>query len=211
MADSADYSASGGQNTVDVANRPSTFCEQINYATGNPELDAMYNAAWSLDNGTDGRVDRERARQLYRDAAQRGHRASQYNYAVMLHRGQGGPVDNPASVYWHQQAANQDDYLATISLAGAYADGWPGVERNYAKALQYSLIAEKCEKGDMTNNIGVIYARGGWGVERDLGTARIWFRKAEVRGSRHASRNLGTIEDGLDNSEILLWDDIGPP
>jgi hypothetical protein len=190
---------------------PNTFCNQAIQPSGNDELDGMYMAAWNLDHGIGGRIDLQTARGLYRDAAERGHRASQYNFAVMLHRGRGGPVDNPSAVHWFRQAANQEDYLAILNLAAAYSDGWPGVGRDYSKALEYYLVAERCERGNVTNNIGVIYSLGGDGVERDLARAQTWFRKAEAKGSRHAAQNLATIRDGFDpGPERVWWDELGP-
>ena len=48
-----------------------------------------------------------RARTLFRQAAEQGYTAAQYNLAVAYERGLGGPVDHVAAYAWYDLAAHR--------------------------------------------------------------------------------------------------------
>ena len=80
------------------------------------------------------RGDYAAARSLYDTAARAGDRLAQYNLAMMLVRGEGGPADTVAGVEWLTKSAEAGMAQAQYNLGLLYESG-VGVPRSLATAL----------------------------------------------------------------------------
>lgn len=86
--------------------------------------------------------------------------------------------------------------LATFNLhAGELEQGFQAFSAgNYEKALRLWLpIAEK-DNDKAQYNLGLLYAKG-LGVEKNLKTAFIWYKRAAANGNTDAMYNLGLMYD----------------
>lgn len=93
----------------------------------------------------------------------------------------------------YRAKAEAGDASAMNSLGCAYHNA-DGVERDYARAMQwYKQAAEKGEPYAMCN-IAVLY-RYGKGVEKDLETAFRWYLKAAKLGHAAAEESIGIFYD----------------
>ena len=86
--------------------------------------------------------------------------------------------------------------LATLNLqAGELEDGFQAFTAgNYEQALRLWLpIAEK-DNDKAQYNLGLLYSKG-LGVEKNLKTAFIWYKRAAANGNTDAMYNLGLMYD----------------
>ncbi|MEY8684836.1 tetratricopeptide repeat protein [Bacteroides sp. AN502(2024)] len=105
------------------------------------------------------------------------------------------------AVKWYEKAANAGDALGAHCLGLAYHKG-EGVAQDHKKAIYWYEKAVDGEKlSASANNIAMIYAKGGVGVERNLILAFQWFRRAADLGDRNAQYTLGLWY--LDGSDKL--------
>ena len=73
-------------------------------------------------------------------------------------------------------------------------------DRNRIKARAwYKKAAEKGNAGAM-NNLGVLYAKGGYGLKQDYSTALMWYQKAANKGHADAMNNFGLL---YHNSKVV--------
>lgn len=86
-------------------------------------------------------VDKHRAAECYKVAAERGLDWGMYNYATLLALGEGVPLDRATALDWFRKAAAQGNAKATNYVGSFYEDGWV-VERDMAAAaLCYARAA----------------------------------------------------------------------
>ena len=93
------------------------------------------NASEAADRG-----DYATAIRLWRQLAEHGHGASQYNLGEMYYAGKGVPRDYGAAVKWYQRAAEQGIPAAQLDVGVAYALG-RGVPQDLEKAYMWLSIA----------------------------------------------------------------------
>ena len=89
--------------------------------------------------------------------------------------------------------AEAGDASAQNSLGCAYHNA-DGVERDYAKAMEWYLKAAAQGEKYAESNIGILY-RYGCGREKDLKTALTWFLKAAEHGLASAQETVGIFYD----------------
>lgn len=84
-------------------------------------------------------------------------------------------------------------FISSIILATELEDGFQAFTAgNYEQALRLWLpIAEK-ENADAQYNLGILYMKG-LGVEKNIKTAFIWYKRASANGHTDAMFNLGTM------------------
>jgi hypothetical protein len=90
-------------------------------------------------------VDKARAVECYRVAAERGLDWAMYNYATLLALGQGVAEDKVAALDWFQKAAKLGNAKAINFVGSFHEDGWV-VARDLTKAAR--LYARAAEGGD---------------------------------------------------------------
>ena len=129
-----------------------------------------YDLGWGV------RVDKARAAECYRVAAEQGLDWAMYNYATLLALGEGVAEDKVAALGWFERAAKMGNAKAINFVGSFHEDGWV-VARDLAKAAK--LYARAAAGGDfrgMFNHARMLGAKGrteealGW-IERAGATA----------------------------------------
>ena len=135
--------------------------------------------------------DYETAYAEFREAAVKGHAASQYYLGMMYRRAQGVEKDHAKAARWYREAAEQGHVLAQYWLAVMY-HRVQGAERDYAEAMRWYRNA--AEQGNVRAELwlGVMYERG-QGVDQDHAEAARWYHKAADKGQAVAQHNLGRL------------------
>jgi TPR repeat protein len=90
-------------------------------------------------------VDKPRAAECFRVAAERGLDWGMYNYATLLALGEGVAEDRPAALAWLRKAAALGNAKAINFVGSFHEDGWV-VERDLALAAEH--YARAAEGGD---------------------------------------------------------------
>lgn len=165
-------------------------------AAHNGHLDAMH--AWGLlyFRGQYGyRQDMPRAREVFKEAAYRGHRGAQYDYAWMCKYGIGGDRDLKEAIDYFEKAAIQGHALCRAELAQLYQE--PDC-RNYQKAFEWAEKAALAgdRKGEFI--LGNLYFFGR-GCKSDLDKAVIYYQKAFKHGLFQAKFMLDKVKSFTDN------------
>lgn len=139
----------------------------------------MVGRCYDLGWGT--RVDKARAAECYRIAAERGLDWAMYNYATLLTLGDGVAEDKAAALALLEKVAAMGTGLASakaINFVGSFAeDGW-ACERDVARAAD--CYREAAEGGDFRGCFN--YARM-LGAAGDVATALEWLRRAGALGN----------------------------
>lgn len=146
----------------------------------------------------------------FRNAAEQGHAEAQVMYGECMDLAGNGKE----AVKWYLKAAEQGalGFREQEKLAKMYAEG-RGVEKNWIEAVKWYRkavedIEKKCEEWRQGSKerillpwcpcepacaIGDIYAKGGWGVEKDETEAFIWYHKAAENGNSDAMLTLAEM------------------
>lgn len=98
---------------------------------------AQYWIAVRLATGEGVRRNPRMAVKWYRKAARRGLAEAKYNLGIMYHEGDGVVRNGQRARYWIKRAAEQEDALAIMLLADAYATGELGFRINDRKAAYW--------------------------------------------------------------------------
>lgn len=103
--------------------------------------------------------------------------------------GKGVPQNYGRAFELFEQAAKHEDRIAFFELGRLYEKG-DAVAQDGQKAMHYYLRASDLGyvRGDYY--IARLYERGGGGIDRDLETARKYYRKALDRGMERAEEDL---------------------
>ena len=138
-------------------------------------------------NGDGVSVDKAKAAELYRRAADMGESDAQYDLAFMLDSGEGVPADHEEAERYFRMAADQGDSDACLCMGGILFE-----KGQYKDAEDYFLTSAL--KGDVKAeyNIGLLYMGDYLGAS-DLGKAKEWFCSAADKGFALAQTMLGTI------------------
>src|SRR5215831_3351452 len=91
-----------------------------------------------------------------------------------------------------QAGADHGDRTSMSNLGASYANGFFGVEQDYAKAREWYEKAAAEDDWSAMTNLGLLYANG-WGVAQDYVKAREWFEKAADKDNEAAMHDLGTL------------------
>jgi len=126
-------------------------------------------------------VDKARAAQCYRIAAERGLDCAMYNYATLLALGEGVAEDKPAALALLETVAGMDSGLAgakAINFVGSFAeDGW-ACERDLVRAAEcYARAAEGGDFRGCFNHARML------GVAGDVDAALVWLKHAGALGN----------------------------
>ena len=143
---------------------------------------AEYLCAILLEEGLGVRQNTQKARDLYKRAADYGLAAAKFALAVMAHDDTAGPLQYTAEqVAWCRQAAEQEGFLrAYRDLGRMYFDG-NGVERDFAEAAKWYGLA--AEHGDMEAQCALARMFDcGYGVPADPAQCANWCLKAAEQG-----------------------------
>lgn len=126
-----------GADTSDTSNEKILSDLKRLAEQGNAE--GQYQIAYRYDFGSMGiPKNQQKARSLYKAAANQNHIKAAYNLACCYRNGEGGPVDGPAAIQYFLQAASAGHVKAMTNLGCIYINGTlPGVDRDLDKAVQW--------------------------------------------------------------------------
>jgi TPR repeat protein len=128
------------------------------------------------------------------NAAKRGDVEAQFEVASAYQLGHLLPRNMLASIFWFQEAANQNHVLSLLSLVVIYS-AESDDNLDIKKAFNYLAKAAALNFGPAMLNLGHSYQTG-WGVEQNYKLAREWYLKAateEAGYNEKASFNLGLM------------------
>lgn len=132
----------------------------FNKAAAQGHLMALNMVGRCYDLGWGTPVDKTRAAECFRVAAERGLDWGMYNYATALTLGEGLAEDRPAALAWFEKAAGQGNAKAINYVGSFHEDGWV-VERDMAKAAGF--YAQAAAGGDfrgMFNHARMLLGQG---------------------------------------------------
>ncbi|NNA13727.1 sel1 repeat family protein [Pseudomonas lundensis] len=116
---------------------------------------------------------------LLKAAAERGHRAAQFNLGCCYDNGTGVVRDEKRAVYWYLQAAKQGFMLAEYNLAYCFDNGL-GVPQNSMEANRWYRKA--ADRGYAPAQLAIaINLEEGRGCQRSMDQAVLWYLKALSR------------------------------
>lgn len=119
------------------------------------------------------------------------------------------PTDLPAEIREMTEKAERGLVASQHSLGVLYAEGAPGVERNYEEAAKWHLRAAENGHAESQNYIGFAFDKG-VGVTQDSSKARTWYEYAAEQGHPLAQGELGLMyaegEGGpADDGKAYFW------
>ena len=126
----------------------------------NGDKKAQFYIGLLYDMGTIGMMDKFRAVEWYRKAAEQGYADAQYDMGVMFSKGEGIYKDLKEAYYWYSKAAAQGHGYALYNLGVANERGY-GVEKNITKAAQYYRLASDKNISRASYNLGNIFYQNG--------------------------------------------------
>jgi TPR repeat protein len=131
------------------------------------------------------------ARSEFRRAAQSGSRLAEFNYAMMLVNGEGGPADVDEGKKWLRKAADANMTQAQYVYGKMFDDG-EFVERDPAEAHRWFLRA--ASQGHVLAELALANQfLDGRGTPRDNAQAFIWYKKAAEGGDMTAQYVAGSF------------------
>jgi TPR repeat protein len=127
----------------------------------------------------------------FRKAAQRGNRLAEFNYAMMLLNGEGGPANVDEGKKWLRKAADANMSHAQYVYGKMYDDG-EFVGRDPAQAHQWFMKAAK--QGHVQAELALANQfLDGRGTTRDNQQAFVWYKKAAEGGDMTAQYVTGSF------------------
>ena len=137
------------------------------------------------------RKDYPAAMTLFRDAADHGDRAAQYNLGRLYSQGLGAPANPAGALLWFRKAAAQGHPGAQFELGQAYRNG-QGVPRDLAAAAGWYRKAAAQGYAGAQSHLAAMFASGE-GSPRDGAQAARLYRDAAEQGDADGAFNLGLI------------------
>lgn len=159
----ADAQAYYGQILLDgdgVARDPRAAFGWFMQAAQQQHLMALNMVGRCYDLGWGIAIDKARAAECYRVAAERGLDWAMYNYATLLALGEGVAEDKPAAFAWFERAAATGNAKAINFVGSFYEDGWV-VARDLDKAADcYARAASGGDFRGAFNHARMLAAAG---------------------------------------------------
>ncbi len=142
---------------------------------------------------------------LYESAADKGHVAAAYNYAIILQKGKHGVEKDPSKAKeLYEKAARAGNFRAAFNVARLLQRGDTGVEPNPKEAIKYYYQAMDAGYMKAAVNLGKLYKKGADGMNKDVINAITLLSKASDARSIRAMLSLAEIH--LDVSEMEYFD-----
>lgn len=150
-------------------------------------LDEVFGSALEAYRGKDYPT----ARDLWRELTDAGHELSTHNLAVLLWRGQGGPMDQAEAVDLFQTAEDLQVGPSAHALGVIHLRGL-GVPRDPAKAMQHFEAGSRLGHGPSTYNLALAHFNG-IGVRKDPALGMELMVAAAEGGLTRAEYDLATL------------------
>ncbi len=156
--------------------------------------------------GLNGRYSARIAAFWYRQAAESYSPEGLYRLGCCYRDGEGVSRNQKRWIALMHRAADAGSLKSMLVLGDQYLAGG-SVSRNWRRAVQWYCSA--AEAGDVASTflIGQIYRHGGYGVERDLNRAIVYFRIAAEQGVWQAQVELARTLLSMDpeSAEAVRW------
>lgn len=152
------------------------------------------------------RGDYAKALPAYRQAAQKGKPLAEYNYAMMLWRGEGTAVDKDNGLLWLRKAAEHHLAQAQYALGLLYENG-DHLPRSQPDATQWFLLAARQGHTAAQTSVATQYFLGR-GAPKDMVQAARWYEKAGEGGDVGAQYIVATMYekgDGQPQDLVEAW------
>ena len=171
------------------------------HAMGLNMLGRCYDLGWGVG------VDKVRAADCFRAAAELGLNWAQYNYATALALGAGVAEDKAAALDWLRKAAQQGNAKAINFIGSFHEDGWVvprdlnAAARLYARAAAgsdfrgaFNHARMLGDAGRIEEAIGWLRKAGSWGNAAFVARARAFLAASPVAAFR--VRGVQALEQG---------------
>ncbi len=162
----------------------------VEQAAADGDAAAIANLGWFYDEGHAVAVDKSRAAELYRQAADLGNAFARWRLGVMIDE-RLAPGDTDDAVLLFKQAVHQGNTNAMTSLAVMYAMG-RGVEQDFDQARMHYEMAARLGNPHAFQGLGVLYANGE-GVGQDLDEATAYWLIASQLGHEGARQRVNSL------------------
>lgn len=143
----------------------------------------------------------------FKDKAQQGHAAAQYNLALIFEEGMGSPKDLPQALKWYKRSAEQEYVRAQYKLGYLYYFGSESI-RNYDQAVQWLNRAADQNDANAIYRLGSIYSDPD-NLKYNMPLALSYFEDAARKGHRPAqlqlSHHLLTPGAQRDTVKSAIW------
>ena len=159
--------------------------EGLEYYEDDP--DSLFTLGMNLFNGEGVNPDSDKAIQLLKKSAGRGHAESQYNLGLIY----SGMHNYNEAIKFFSQAASQDHLRALVKLGNIYYKG-EGVSQDYSKAAEYYSRAALKGDSDSQYYLGFLYYSGE-GVNQDKRRAVELWSKAALQGHTESQYIMGQL------------------
>ncbi len=161
-------------------------------AQGEPEAQNALANAYVSDPGTQNLAE---AFRLYRQAADKGLAAAQFNLGMMYELGRGAGADATAAFKNYLRAAEQGFAPAQFNVGNMYANG-TGVKQDYFEASLWFRQAADRGIPEAQYNLALAHELGR-GIPKDESAAQRWYRAAAAKQYARAHYNLALmLEEG---------------
>jgi len=131
------------------------------------------------------------AERHWRQLAQQGHMAAQFNLGLMFHHGTGVGKNPKEAVDWYRRAAEQGHTNAQYSMGYSFAMGM-GFATDMEQAVEWWQRAAGNGSVEAQYSLGLVYAQG-LGIEQNSVQAVKWWQHAANQGNAAAQFNLGVM------------------
>lgn len=157
-------------------------------AGGNVEAEIAVAEAYLFGRGVE--IDKPKAYEWYKRAAEAGEASAMASIGYMHFRGIGCEENLLLAVEWYKKGAEKGDLGAMNDLAFCYING-RGVEKN--KTLGFEIAMEAAKRGHAASQtmVGECYL-GGIGVEKDVTKGETWLYRAARQENKRAQMLLET-------------------
>ena len=150
--------------------------------------------------------DLARAQRFFRSAAERHQHVAQFNLAVMLLNGEGGPSDPEAAVQWLKKSAGGGFARAQYALGLLHERG-DGVPLSLTEATAWFRKAAEQGYRDAQVSLATQYFLGR-GAPRDYAEAARWYESAAELGDQAAAYIIASQYekgDGVERDELRAF------
>lgn len=116
----------------------------------------------------------------FKDAAEKGNRLAEFNYAMMQLNGEGTPVDVPEAERWLKKAAEADMSHAQYAYGRLFDDG---VLERLDPGEAHIWFLKAAEQGHVQAQVALANQfMDGRGTKQDFAEAFVWYHKAAKAG-----------------------------
>jgi TPR repeat protein len=126
---------------------------------------------------------------LYKQSAELGHPSAQFQLGYFFENGIGTPVSIIDAIHWYKKAAEMRHVIAQYNLGLLYEEGFPGLEPDLEKAVEYFCEAASNGDDDAMYRLGVI------NQERDPEKSYDWYLRASKLGNEKAQYMIGNCHE----------------